>query len=325
MITLFTTSKPFIGEDRIRQYNAIGSWKRLHPDVEILLFGRGEGYEDAIRDLGLVPIPDVETSEKGCPRVDAMFAIAKERGKYELKAYLNSDIIIMPNVLSAALKVEFSHFLLIGERWGLRVDAPLDFSSDWEGYLRRLLQRFGLAGRVTAIDMFIYRGDIWGDVPPMVVGRAGYDNYLLFYCRQRGVPVVDLTGQADIIHQEHAYHHIVGGVDEVFTGIEAQENIRLAGGWDNLFTIEDADWRLTSEGVARNYARGDSKRWATACGILYRNRGWRAHVPRWVWQLEAEWGIRCQMAEAGNVAGVVKFPLWILKRIFQKQIENAGQ
>jgi hypothetical protein len=39
MPTFFTTAKPFPGHDGIIQRNALKSWTRLHPEVEVILFG----------------------------------------------------------------------------------------------------------------------------------------------------------------------------------------------------------------------------------------------------------------------------------------------
>jgi hypothetical protein len=43
MITLFSTPKPFVGHVGVIQRNAILSWQRLHPDVEIILVGEDAG------------------------------------------------------------------------------------------------------------------------------------------------------------------------------------------------------------------------------------------------------------------------------------------
>jgi hypothetical protein len=318
MLTFFTTAKSFSGEAKLRQYNAIGSWKQLHPDVEVLLFGEGEGYEQAASELGMVRVEGVENGEGGCPRIDSMFALAEHHARHDIKAYLNCDIIVLPDLLTALQKVSFDRYLMIGERWGLSVKEPIDFSVGWEARVRDQLKATGIPGRITAIDIFLYKGNLWGEVPPMVIGRAGFDNYLVYYCRKRGIPVVDMTGQATVIHQEHDYGHLVKGRAEVFNGSEAKRNVQLAGGWDYLFTIEDADWHLTSNGVAKNYARCDSKRSAETSDVLHRDQDWCRYCPRWVWELKAEWGIRCQQAKAGQTAGVIKFPLWILKRMFKR-------
>lgn len=49
MITFFTTAKDFAGASGVGQVNAIRNWLALHPEVEVLLFGRGEGYVETAR------------------------------------------------------------------------------------------------------------------------------------------------------------------------------------------------------------------------------------------------------------------------------------
>ena len=48
MLTIFSTPKPFQGHIGVIQRNAIGSWKQLHPDVEIVLFGDDEGAAEVV-------------------------------------------------------------------------------------------------------------------------------------------------------------------------------------------------------------------------------------------------------------------------------------
>lgn len=317
MITFFTTAKSFVGEARLRQYNAIGSWRQVHPDAEVLLFGQGEGYEQAVQDLGVIHVPGVETNAKGCPRIDSMFALAERHARHAIKAYLNCDIIVLDDILTAARRISFDRFLMIGERWELPVESPIDFAGDWEAGLRARLDSHGEPGRITAIDMFLYRGDFWGRVPPMVIGRAGYDNFLVYYCRREQVPVVDMTGHATIIHQKHGYSHLARGRQEVFEGVEAEENIRMAGGWEYLFTIEDADWRVTDTGVIRNYARNDSRRWAEACRTVDRSRGWRRYIPLWMREAAGECGVRWLQPRPVRCRHLAKFPLWLARRWVQ--------
>ena len=78
MLTIFTTAKPF--RDRIAtiQRNALQSWTLLHPDVEVIVFGDDPGSAEACRDLGLRHEPQIDRTEFGSIRVDAMFARAQQ-------------------------------------------------------------------------------------------------------------------------------------------------------------------------------------------------------------------------------------------------------
>jgi len=261
MITIFTTAKPFTGKARISQYNALKSWKALHSDIEVILFGSGEGYEEAAGKLGLVLMSDVDTSEKGTPLVNSMFALAQKRGKYDIQAYVNCDIILMKDFIKAAKRIKMKRFMMVGQRWDLNLDREIDFEDeDWERTLKEKVGQDGSLMAPSGIDYFLFRRGIWGGIPNMVVGRAGYDNYLIYYCRANGIPVVDATEMVTAVHQNHDYSHLKQGKQEAWSGVEALKNIELAGGYDHIFTIEDADWCLTSGSLVRNYCRGDRLR-----------------------------------------------------------------
>jgi hypothetical protein len=57
------------------------------------------------------------------------------------------------------------------------------------------------------------------------------------------------------IHQNHDYFHHPGGYREVFYGVEAKRNLKLAGGTPFVFTLEDATHVLTPTGLKPNLSR----------------------------------------------------------------------
>jgi hypothetical protein len=64
MLTFFTTAKPFRGHSATIQCNALQSWKLLHPDIEVILFGDEEGTAEVCAELGLRHEPHVERNER---------------------------------------------------------------------------------------------------------------------------------------------------------------------------------------------------------------------------------------------------------------------
>src|SRR5260221_6870593 len=60
MITIFTTAKPFTGHSGVIQRNALKSWKELHADAEVILFGAEEGAAEAANELGVRHVADVK-------------------------------------------------------------------------------------------------------------------------------------------------------------------------------------------------------------------------------------------------------------------------
>lgn len=275
MITIFTTAKPFTGNNRVRQLNALRSWKSLHPDIEVILFGTGEGYAEVAKELGLVHIPDVQVSEKGTPLVSSMFSIAGSCGRYPLQAYINCDIILLNDFLKTSRIVsDKDNFMIVGQRWDIEIEKEIDFNNkQWEKDLKAELHLDKLHPP-TGSDYFLYKRGIWKDLPPMVVGRAGYDNWLIYYCRVNGIDVIDASDMITLIHQNHDYSHLIGGVKEAWTGSEAQNNYVLAARRDYIFTIVDANWRLTPKGLLKNRCRGHLSHFLASSLMLHETSIW---------------------------------------------------
>ncbi len=274
MITIFTTAKPFKGQARVSQLNALRSWKALDPEIEVILFGRGEGYEETSKALGLVHIPEVDVSGRGTPLVSSMFAIAGARGRYGLQAYVNCDIILTDDFLASAKAISLERFMMIGQRWDIDVDLEIDFKDGlWQKKLNEKMRPEALHPP-TGCDYFLFRRGVWKDLPPLIVGRASYDNWLIFYCRSNGIKVIDASEVITAIHQNHDYSHLKKGKEEAWSGSEAQNNLSLAGGYDSIFTIVDADMRLTEKGLVKNYCRGNFYRFFEVKMILNKDSGW---------------------------------------------------
>jgi hypothetical protein len=101
MLTLFTTAKPFEGHSGIIQRNALKSWKLLHSDVEVILFGDDPGSAEIARELGLRHEPFVERNSFGTKRLDYIFGRAQELARHDFLCYCNCDIILLPEFCQA--------------------------------------------------------------------------------------------------------------------------------------------------------------------------------------------------------------------------------
>jgi hypothetical protein len=231
VITFFTTAKPFIGVTKIAQINALGSWKRIHPEAEVILFGKSEGADQVAKDLGLVYIPDIQTNEYGTPLISAMFKEVQENGRFDLQAYLNADIILLDDFLPSVKRVALDQFLLAGQRWDLNFDEPLDFDTDWIGYVRWVIRQRGILHPPAGSDYFVYPRGLWHEIPPFAVGRVGWDNWVFYHCLVNRVAVIDASQVITVVHQNHeAYTHSKreGGLGR-WRGPETDRNTELAG------------------------------------------------------------------------------------------------
>jgi hypothetical protein len=165
----------------------------------------------------------------------------------------NADIVLLDDFLPAVARcTELADgVLMIGETVDLEVtDADLDGVPP--AALRERARRDGRTRGPTAIDYFVFTPHLFDPMPPFVVGRARFDNWLVWRARRSG-PVVDLSRAVVALHQPHDYGHLPGGLDEAHFGEEARRNAELAGGSRRAFTIHDASHVLRADGsIARN-------------------------------------------------------------------------
>jgi hypothetical protein len=263
----------------------------------------------------------VATNDFGVPRVDSMFSLAAARGRHPIQAYINCDILLLADFLSAVKRLPFDRYLMVAQRYDVDLSTPIDFiSADWSATIYKKAHSEGRKLSPCGIDVFLEKGRIWRDLPPMVVGRGMYDNWLIYNCRSRGIPVVDATEVVTIVHQNHDYSHIAGGKKAVEVGQEASRNLELGGGYRYLFTIQDADWRLTAKALVWNWCRGDSKRYGEVFEILHEKRSpVLVKVGRLFAELICEWRCRWKLAMAGEVMSLAKFAGWTVRRVVKGQ------
>src|SRR6266853_710594 len=139
MLTLFAIPKNFRGHIATIQRNAIASWTRLIPRPEILLFGSEEGTAEIAGELGLRHFPEVERNEFGTPLLGDLFRQAEQHASTPVLGYVNADIILTTDFISTLDRVhpQFEKFMMVGRRWDLDWNQPLDFSqSGWAESIR---------------------------------------------------------------------------------------------------------------------------------------------------------------------------------------------
>lgn len=256
MIAFVTIPKPFEGHIGVIQRNALRSWRAVWPDAEIFVCGDEQGAAAAAAEVGARFVPDVERNDFGTPLLGSTFRRIAASTRRELLAYLNADIVLLPDFAVAVRRIALRPFLLVTRRWNLDVREPIDFDGpEWADAVRALARREGRLYRRDAIDCFVFsRESPLLDLPPFAVGRPGWDNYFIFRARQLGIPVIDATPAVTLVHQNHGYGHVPGRTGGNWEGPEAQANRRLMGGSERFFDIGDATHVLGPEGLER--ARG---------------------------------------------------------------------
>ena len=148
----------------------------------------------------------------------------------EIALYCNGDILFEAGVETVLENLPQGDFLAVGQR----IDSLADGARVWH--------------RPSGMDYFFFRGGMFADLPPTVVGRAYYDSALVAWALRKEMPVIDLTPVLEVVHQWHDYGHVKGGREDVFTGAAARAN-KANNGLPHFGPhIADAGFMMTREG-----------------------------------------------------------------------------
>lgn len=273
MLTLFTLPKPFEGDIGRIQRNAIRTWKHLDPGCQVILCGDTPDLDDAATLLEVDRATGIACTEFGTPLVSSAFARAAELSRHEVLCYANADLIFLSDFLAAigSVRSEQRRFLIVGECWDVSVDGEvsegdLTAGDSWE---RALRQRAAIDGTVRgpeAIDFFVFRKGTIGPLPDFAVGRPGWDNWMIWHARSEGIPVVDISATALVVHQSHGYLHVPKARGSKWEGPEADANRALLDFRQTLFSLEFATHRVVRSRLVPNRAGGIGR--AVRVGLL---------------------------------------------------------
>jgi hypothetical protein len=252
-LSVFTAPKPFTEAHINRiQRNAIRSWLEMGDEVEVLLVGEEEGIADAAAALGVTHVPGVAKNKQGTPLVSSIFGLACENSRADLFLFSNTDMLFMPETLGLALQMKqrADDFVLLGQRYDLDVDTEIDFSPGWD---KRLLGEVVHRGRLHPMggsDYFLFPSGLFSQIPDFAIGRAGWDNWMIYHALAEGSLVVDATPSLVAIHQNHGYQHLAGE-DGHQRHPETLENLELAGGMRKMFSLLDVKYQLKDGKIRR--------------------------------------------------------------------------
>lgn len=200
-LSLFTCTDT-IGQS---QFNAWGSWQRI-PACAVSVFAKTQGIADHATRFGFTPLRPVGRDEFGRPLLSAIFERMHAESDASVLAYVNSDIILLPGLAAslAAVRERFDTFLMIARRWNIDSLPALDFALGWDEKLRNMVTREGELFTPYGIDLFVFSRGVLSDVPPFALGSDYWDNYLVMRTRRQGIPVIDVTAQVMLVHQNHS-------------------------------------------------------------------------------------------------------------------------
>jgi hypothetical protein len=267
-LTIFATPKKFDGHIGVIQRNAITSWRRMNPRLQVILFGTDAGTAECAAELGLRHVPNVKVNEWGTPLVSDLFAQAERLGDTPTICYVNSDILLFDDFAQAIARVAAwgDRFLMVGRRTDVDIRDAIDFQqNDWATRVRERARREGKLQIARSIDYFAFSRGLYPSIPPLAVGRFWWDNWLLWKARSLQAKVVDASTSVLAVHQNHDYCHTTYGPSkhEVMASEESVRNARLTCEanptdydegffWRYAYTIDDATYKLTRNGITGN-------------------------------------------------------------------------
>jgi hypothetical protein len=244
LITIFTAPKPFNNPHiRMIQRNAIKSWFNLGKEARVFLIGDEPGMPEFAKETGIQHLTWVASNPLGTPLVSSIFAIARQMSPSPLLAYVNADILLTPQFIEVSRQIynQEKKFLIVGQRHDLDLQNELEFKSGWDKDLLKNLQRHGRLHPPAGSDYFVFPRTCFTNIPNFAVGRAGWDNWMIYYARTQQYHVINATSSLIVIHQDHDYSHLPNGQPH-YRLPETSENIRLAGGPRTIFTLADANY-----------------------------------------------------------------------------------
>ncbi len=254
LLTIFSAPKPFTNPHvALIQRNAILSWKKLGECVEIILLGDEKGLAEFATENGIKHIKTVRKNNEGTPLINAMLNAVREESSTPVLCLINADIILLPGFIEKIISIldNSIDFLIMGRRWDVSITSPIDFSIGWVEMLQGEIHSSGKLHKSKGSDYFIFTRQKFLDMPDFAIGRAGWDNWVIYSARKQGMKVIDATYDITIIHQQHDYSHLPGGIIH-YTLPESDENLRLAGGKRRIFTLLDAN-RIVENGDVKPY------------------------------------------------------------------------
>jgi hypothetical protein len=262
LITLFSAPKPFTDPHIATiQRNAIKSWTLLH-DAEVILLGEEAGLAEAARELGVKHLSNVACNASGTPLISSMFQLARENSTSDLLCIINADMILMDDFVKVAMQSRrlllenrrlagLHNFVLLSQRWDMNITQPIEFTEGWQDRLSSRVHSQGSLHRPAGSDFFLFPRSAYTNVPAFTIGRAGWDNWMIYKARRENWAVIDCTPSVMIVHQNHDYSHLPGGKPH-YEHPDTNENIRLAGGQANIrYTILDSTHQLVNGKLTR--------------------------------------------------------------------------
>ena len=109
-------------------------------------------------------------------------------------------------MINAIQSIKQTKYLMVGQRWDVDITEYIDFSdSEWAAKLNTFVDTTGALKPSLGSDYFVYKKKTPVRMPRFLIGRAGWDNWMIYQFMNRKISVIDGTLSIKDIHQNHDY------------------------------------------------------------------------------------------------------------------------
>ncbi|KAL3855423.1 hypothetical protein ACJMK2_014634 [Sinanodonta woodiana] len=234
IVTLFTTFKTdySVGSEKLFVFNnTLYNWQTFKPLAQLIVFTKTKTYATDQVNLShwnLYPI--CSYYESGIPTIKEMHVHAKYLHNTPWHGYFNGDILLTDDFLetleyisSVSYTFRNASILITGRRINV-LNVTSEEVRSKNGIKESARSRGSLYG-IDAEDYFITNSLFpWSKIPEFVIGRDGYDNWIVGHARcDLETVVIDATETITAVHQTTSK----GGNKEGFTNADKMYNIEL--------------------------------------------------------------------------------------------------
>ena len=189
--------------------NVIKNWATFQPTIHpVLFFTNPNSRLNALAaqyDWIVMPCPRV--NKYNIPVLRYMYISAYNITKAQFYGYVNGDILFDSGLITTLQKMNLelpylNTSLLSGRRYQTGSNCTTQIINIWKPERVRTLSMSSSLDSTWALDYFFVTRDYpWNDIQDVVIGRVGYDNYMVIRSNELNVSTVDITNTISALHQ----------------------------------------------------------------------------------------------------------------------------
>ena len=205
VLTMFTTFKN--RTDKYQTYcNTLHNWALFLPQIQPILFtyGTDQNLIKLAKRLGWLVFDVPRLGKNKVPIWKDMYFAAQNHSNSIFYSFFNGDILFDHGLLDTLLIVkeyinQLNKPLIIGQR----TNVPLRGRDLWNTSDVTKAAKEGQLFVTGALDYLILAHNqfVWDQVRDVVIGRPGYDNYIVVLALNNNLSIIDATETILALHQ----------------------------------------------------------------------------------------------------------------------------